>query len=176
MQFARVNGLSIHYRLIGAPQKQPVIAFANSLGTDFRIWDGMVERLGGHFACLRYDKRGHGLSDLGEPPYAMADHVGDLVGLLDDDELVGRHQAEAAALVEHVGGLGGLAVEPGDVHLAEGLGEPLPQGRGVLGSEEGLLAVQHDDAVRRVREDDPGGALGHGGRVPGRGGRLYSSA
>jgi 3-oxoadipate enol-lactonase len=32
---------------------------------------------------LRYDKRGHGLSQATPAPYAMDDHVGDLIGLLD---------------------------------------------------------------------------------------------
>jgi len=40
-------------------------------------------RIAGDFPILNYDKRGHGLSDLGQVPYSMDDHVLDLAALLD---------------------------------------------------------------------------------------------
>ena len=49
MQFARINDVTIHYQIIGAPADKPVIVFVNSLGTDFRIWRDVVVRLGGRF-------------------------------------------------------------------------------------------------------------------------------
>lgn len=82
MQFARVNGVVIHYALGGEPHL-PVLVFANSLGTDFRIWDFVVERLSGRYRILRYDKRGHGLSETTPAPYSLVDHVEDLTALLD---------------------------------------------------------------------------------------------
>lgn len=83
MQFANLNGVTLHYQLIGAPEGKPVIVFANSLGTDFRIWRDVIIRLAGDFAIVTYDKRGHGLSDVGDAPYSMDDHVSDLEALLD---------------------------------------------------------------------------------------------
>lgn len=83
MQFLRVNGVTIHYRLTGDPAQRPAIVFSNSLGTDFRIWDDLTARLSDRFAILAYDKRGHGLSDIGVVPYRMDDHVSDLSRLLD---------------------------------------------------------------------------------------------
>lgn len=83
MQFANLNGAVIHYQTIGAPAGRPVIVFANALGTDFRIWRDVIVRLAGDFAIVTYDKRGHGLSDIGETPYTMDDHVSDLEALLD---------------------------------------------------------------------------------------------
>ena len=83
MQFARVNEVSIHYQVIGGPADKPVIVFANSLGTDFRIWRDVVVRLAGDFPILLYDKRGHGLSDIGATPYSIEDHAADLTALLD---------------------------------------------------------------------------------------------
>ncbi|NLR98290.1 3-oxoadipate enol-lactonase [Rhizobium sp. P38BS-XIX] len=83
MQFARINDVSIHYQIIGGPADKPVLVFANSLGTDFRIWRDVIVRLAGDFAIVLYDKRGHGLSDLGQMPYAIEDHATDLAGLLD---------------------------------------------------------------------------------------------
>ncbi len=82
MQIAKVNGIAMHYRDEG-PSHAPAIVFVNSLGTDFRIWDGVIEALGGRFRTIRYDKRGHGLTDVPPAPYAMDDHVGDLEALLD---------------------------------------------------------------------------------------------
>lgn len=83
MQFARINDAVIHYQLIGAPQGKPVIVFVNSLGTDFRIWRDVIVRLAGDFAIISYDKRGHGLSELGDAPHTIATHAADLTGLLD---------------------------------------------------------------------------------------------
>ncbi|EJK86465.1 3-oxoadipate enol-lactonase [Rhizobium sp. AP16] len=83
MQFARINDVTIHYQIIGAAGDKPVLVFANSLGTDFRIWRDVIVRLAGDFAIVLYDKRGHGLSDIGQVPYAIEDHATDLAGLLD---------------------------------------------------------------------------------------------
>jgi 3-oxoadipate enol-lactonase len=83
VQFAHINGVTLHYQLISAPAGKPVLVFANSLGTDFRIWRDVIIRLVGEFAIFTYDMRGHGLSDTGSTPYTIDDHVGDLAGLLD---------------------------------------------------------------------------------------------
>ena len=83
MQFARINDVMIHYQIIGASGDKPTIVFANALGTDFRIWRDVIIRLAGDFAIILYDKRGHGLSDIGKTPYAIEDHAADLEGLLD---------------------------------------------------------------------------------------------
>lgn len=83
MQFATLNGITLHYRTAGDLRRQPTIVFANSLGTDFRIWDDVVAELSGDFAMLLYDTRGHGLSDVGRTPYTIDDHVADLTALLD---------------------------------------------------------------------------------------------
>lgn len=82
MNVTRVNGVQLHYSLMG-PADRPVIVFSNSLGTDFRVWDRLVERLSGRYRMVRYDKRGHGLSEATPRPYRMDDHVDDLIGLLD---------------------------------------------------------------------------------------------
>ncbi len=83
MDFVTLETVTLHYEFRPAGTEKPVLVFANSLGTDFRIWDGVVGSLQDDYSILRYDKRGHGLSGTGEPPYRMDDHVGDLVGLLD---------------------------------------------------------------------------------------------
>jgi 3-oxoadipate enol-lactonase len=75
----------MHYRIDGAASGSTVV-FANSLGTDLRLWDALLPHLPTGFRYIRYDKRGHGLSDLGGPVTAS--------DLADD----------AAALIQHLGG------------------------------------------------------------------------
>ncbi len=82
MAFARVNGVVIHHEVRG-PAGAPVIAFSNSLGTDFRIWDAVAARLEDAYRLVLYDKRGHGLSESTPAPYSLSDHVEDLSALLD---------------------------------------------------------------------------------------------
>lgn len=83
MQFARINDMTIHYRLVGAVGEKPVLVLINALGTDFRIWRDAVIGLAGDHAIVLYDKRGHGLSEIGQVPYSIEDHATDLAGLLD---------------------------------------------------------------------------------------------
>lgn len=80
--FVQVGDIVLHTERRGDPQK-PAIVYANSLGTDFRIWDEVTEALGDRFSALLYDKRGHGLSDAPRGPYTIAGLADDLVGLLD---------------------------------------------------------------------------------------------
>ncbi len=82
MLACRTREVILHYALDG-PEDAPVMVLANSLGSDLRNWDRVVAQLAGQFRFLRYDKRGHGLSELTPAPYQMDDHIGDLVGLLD---------------------------------------------------------------------------------------------
>ena len=83
MQFARINDITLHYQHITAPKGSPVLVFSNSLATDFRIWRDVIVRLVGKAEIITYDNRGHGLSDIGNPPYQLDELVGDLAGLLD---------------------------------------------------------------------------------------------
>ena len=82
MVFARVNGIVLHHEIRGAADR-PALVFANSLGTDLRIWNDVAARLESRYRLILYDKRGHGLSEETPAPYAMTDHVHDLAALLD---------------------------------------------------------------------------------------------
>lgn len=83
MQFAKLNSINLHYQEIGGPEGTPNLVFINSLGTDFRIWRDVIVRFVGEASILTYDKRGHGLSDVGNAPYTIEDHAEDLAALLD---------------------------------------------------------------------------------------------
>lgn len=71
----------LHYRIDG-PEGAPWLVLCNSLGTDLTMWDAQLP-LAGPFRLLRYDRRGHGLSDSPPPPYALADLGGDVIALMD---------------------------------------------------------------------------------------------
>ena len=82
MNFATISGITIHYQEEGVPDGRALV-FINSLGTDLRIWDGVVAALDGRYRIIRYDKRGHGLSDCPPAPYSLRGLSSDLAGLLD---------------------------------------------------------------------------------------------
>ncbi len=82
MNAVKINGVVLHYRADLHHRGTKTCVFINSLGTDIRIWEQVVAGLGGRFNIVLYDKRGHGLSDLGAPPYGIADYSEDLRQLL----------------------------------------------------------------------------------------------
>lgn len=82
MLVADLDGLNVHYRDEGDPQGAPVV-FANSLGTDLRLWDKVVALLPSGLRIIRYDKRGHGLTDALPAPCTMDGLVSDAEALLD---------------------------------------------------------------------------------------------
>ena len=63
----------------------PTMVFANSLGTDLRLWDAVLPLLPG-WRLVRFDKPGHGLSDMG--------------GAVSVESMA----EDAAALIEDLGG------------------------------------------------------------------------
>ncbi|KGJ06256.1 3-oxoadipate enol-lactonase [Paracoccus halophilus] len=71
---------AMHYRIDG-PQDGPAVVFANSLGTDLRLWDALLAQMPG-IRAIRFDKRGHGLSDEGEE-YSIADLAEDCAALIE---------------------------------------------------------------------------------------------
>ena len=83
--FATVDGVKLHYQLEHSNLKNRAVVFINSLGSDLRIWDEVITRL--ERPSLRYDKRGHGLSDAPTGPYSITDFANDLLGLLEQLKL-----------------------------------------------------------------------------------------
>ncbi len=83
--FVRVGAalLHAHWR----EGRGPAAVFANSLGTDLRLWDGAVALLPPDAPVLRWDVRGHGLSD--GPPATMDEHAADLAALMDRAGIAG---------------------------------------------------------------------------------------
>lgn len=61
---------ALHWREDGDPDGRPLV-FANSLGTDLRLWDALLPHLPSGLRLIRYDMRGHGLSACPPGPYDM---------------------------------------------------------------------------------------------------------
>jgi 3-oxoadipate enol-lactonase len=81
MEMIKVGEVKLHYRIEGDPEGKPIV-FANSLGTDFRLWDKIIPLLPKGLRILRFDARGHGLSSCPAGDYTMTQLVDDTAGLM----------------------------------------------------------------------------------------------
>jgi 3-oxoadipate enol-lactonase len=82
MPFIERGGLKIHYALSGMAGAA-VVAFSNSLGTNFSMWDPQMPAAEKKFQVLRYDTRGHGQSSVTPGPYSIEQLGRDVLALLD---------------------------------------------------------------------------------------------
>jgi 3-oxoadipate enol-lactonase len=166
MQAIKVGGVTLHWRSDG-PEDAPALVFSNSLGTDFRVWDPLIPHLPLGWRLVRYDKRGHGLSDLPEGEWGMGDHVADLMGLLDGLGITG-----AVVCGLSVGGLvaQGLAAERPDLvramilcDTAAKIGSPelwderirMVEGSGIAAMADAVMERWFTPAFRQGRADFP---------------------
>jgi 3-oxoadipate enol-lactonase len=88
---------------ISGPIGGPGVVLIHALGTNLHIWDEVVARLPASCRVLRFDQRGHGLSDVPEPPYAMG-------ALIRDAERLMGHFGMKEAVVVGLS-LGGLVAQ-----------------------------------------------------------------
>jgi 3-oxoadipate enol-lactonase len=86
MPFVRAGDITVHYDFAG-PRDAPVVMLANSLGCSLHLWDEQIDALARNRRVLRYDMRGHGLTDTtpNDDPAAgsIATLADDAVKLLD---------------------------------------------------------------------------------------------
>lgn len=82
VKMIELENATLHYAVDGDPGGLPVV-FANSLGTDFRLWDPLLPLLPEELRIVRFDKRGHGLSSCPSGDYTMPELVADIAQLLD---------------------------------------------------------------------------------------------
>lgn len=73
----KVNGARIHFEEAG--RGKPLVLLHDGL-THVGVWDNQFRRYADRFRVVRYDRRGHGRSDVPEAPYSP---VADLRALLD---------------------------------------------------------------------------------------------
>ncbi|RTL51126.1 MAG: 3-oxoadipate enol-lactonase [Bradyrhizobiaceae bacterium] len=61
----------------------PTIMLSNSLGTTMAMWEPQMAALTGLFRVIRYDRRGHGKSDVTPAPYSIERLGHDALAILD---------------------------------------------------------------------------------------------
>lgn len=108
MNWFDAGDAQLHWREDGDVDGAPVV-FSNSLGTDLRLWDFVIDHLPKEgLRYIRYDTRGHGLSSCADAPFGMGALVTDVERLM---EHVGARDAVFVGL--SMGGLiaQGLAVK-----------------------------------------------------------------
>ncbi len=102
MPFLDLPSHRMHYQIDG-DHDLPWLVLCNSLGTDLTMWDPQIAALAQQFKILRYDRRGHGLSDAPPAPYDIGDLGGDVLALM---AALGIEKAHFCGL--SIGGLTGL--------------------------------------------------------------------
>lgn len=112
-EFLRINGRLHHYRYRRGKDGRAVV-FANSLGTDLRIWEKVIKGLPPDVPVLTYDKSGHGLSEKGA--LTIEDLASDLAELMD---ALGLHDAMICGV--SVGGMIAQALAAARPNLVAGL-------------------------------------------------------
>lgn len=73
----------IPFHRFDGPEDAPVLLLSNSLGTTHEMWNPQVAALTAYFRVLRYDRRGHGSSEVPPGPYSVAEMAADVIELLD---------------------------------------------------------------------------------------------
>ena len=152
MQYAHLENTKLHYRIDGPDDGAPVV-FANSLGTDFRLWDPILPLLPKGLRILRFDKRGHGLSACPPAPYSMGSLITDTEQLMD---LTGFKDAMFVGL--SIGGMiaQGLAVKRLDLiramvlsNTAAKIGNPAMWNERIAAVNEGGAEALADGVIER---------------------------
>lgn len=73
----------IPFHRFDGPEDAPVLLLSNSLGTTHEMWEPQMAALTAHFRVLRYDRRGHGRSEVLPGPYTIGEMAADVIELLD---------------------------------------------------------------------------------------------
>ncbi len=86
----KVNGIHINYRIDG-PEGAPWVTVSNSLATTHRMWDAQMDAFTKQYRVLRYDKRGHGETEVAPGPYSFELLADDVLSLLDALQITRTH-------------------------------------------------------------------------------------
>jgi 3-oxoadipate enol-lactonase len=86
----KANGIHINYRIDGR-EGAPWLTMSNSLATTHRMWDAQMDAFTKQYRVLRYDKRGHGETDVAPGPYSFELLADDVLALLDALQITRTH-------------------------------------------------------------------------------------
>lgn len=100
-RFVEINGLSVHYKMIG--QGEPVFVLLHGFGASVYSWHAVMEPLSQYGTVIAFDRPAFGLTERpmtweGESPYSSQAQVDLLLGLLD------HFQVQKAILVGNSAG------------------------------------------------------------------------
>jgi 3-oxoadipate enol-lactonase len=69
--------------MVEGSESAPALMLSNSLGTNLHMWDDQAPEFAKHFRLVRYDRRGHGKSEVPNGPYSMERFGRDVISILD---------------------------------------------------------------------------------------------
>ena len=69
----------------------PTLMLSNSLGSTMQMWEPQMKALTQVFRVIRYDRRGHGKSNVPPGPYSMERFGRDVLAILDDLNIARTH-------------------------------------------------------------------------------------
>jgi len=78
----KANGITFNCQLDGR-EGAPWLVLLNSLATDLHMWDEQAEQLRDRYRVLRYDQRGHGLTEAPPGRYTFELLIDDIIALMD---------------------------------------------------------------------------------------------
>ena len=90
--FVEIRGLATHVAVDGPPGA-PALLMMHSLGSSLRVWDAQAEALATGLRVVRFDMRGHGLSETAAGPVTLDDLAADALGVLDAVGVARAHVA-----------------------------------------------------------------------------------
>jgi len=90
------SGVSLRYAL-GGNGGGPSLVLIHELGGALESWTGVLDAIEPHCTVLRFDQRGHGLSEKIRTPFALGDQVDDLEAVLAASQLDGPYWLVGAA-------------------------------------------------------------------------------
>jgi 3-oxoadipate enol-lactonase len=79
---ATLNGFRMNFAVEGA-EGGPAVVLHHPLATDLTIWDELTAALAPRYRVVRFDARGHGLSEATPAPYDAATLTADTIALMD---------------------------------------------------------------------------------------------
>ena len=149
------NGVRLNLRVDGVDHRlAPPVLLLHGLGTDLHIWDRVLALLPEHLRYIRFDQRGHGLSDAPDAPYSMGAMVSDAEAVLDALKI-----RDCLVIGLSMGGLvaQGLAIKRLDLvralvlmDTAAKIGMPAVWTDRIAQVRDGGMAAIADNAMERV--------------------------